>query len=69
MTTETYTRTQVTNFFAKLVKETGGPSKFSRKYDISEGYVRNVATGRIAPGPRCTAIMGLEKAEDTWVRK
>lgn len=69
MTPETYTRAQVAVMFDKLVKEAGGPSKFSRKHDISEGYVRNVASGRTAPGPRSTALLGLEKTEDTWVRK
>lgn len=69
MTPETYNRTQVANLFSKLVKEAGGPSKFSRKHDISEGYVRNVASGRTAPGPRSTALLGLEKVEDQWVKK
>lgn len=69
MTPETLSRLQVTNLFAKLVKTQGGPSKFSRLHDISESYVRHVMSGRVVPGPKVTAIMGLAKADDAWVRK
>lgn len=64
----TLTREQTRALIEQCVFSVGGPSKFSRKFDIAEGYVRNVVKGRTAPGPRISRIVGMTKAEDRWVK-
>jgi hypothetical protein len=59
-------RDQTRQVITDAVKKTGGPSAFSRKHDISEGYIINVTSGRVKPGPRISAAVGLVNLKDSW---
>lgn len=64
----TLTREQTRALIEQCVAEAGGPSKFSRIHNVSEGQVRNVIKGRSPPGGKVIAACGVVKAEERWVK-
>lgn len=64
----TLTREQTRVLIEQCVAATGGPSKFSRLHNVSEGQVRNVIKGRSPPGGKVMTACGLAKDEERWVK-
>ena len=57
------TRDEVRALLELRADQAGGFRTYSRQVDISEAYLRNVASGQTTPGPKISAALGLEKGE------
>lgn len=56
-------------YIIDTVKQAGGPAKFSKMHDISEGCVRAAIDPirKLKPGPRMMRAVGLKKVVDGYV--
>ena len=57
------TRDEVRALLKLRADQAGGFRTYSRQVDISEAYLRNVASGQTPAGPKISAALGLEKGE------
>lgn len=56
-------------YIIETVKSFGGPAKFSKMHDISEGCVKAAIDPirKLKPGPRMMKAVGLKKVVDGYV--
>lgn len=56
-------------YIIEQVKALGGPAKFSKMHDISEGCIRAAIdpVRKLKPGPRVMRAVGLKKVTDGYV--
>lgn len=62
------TKSEVVARISQAIQAAGGRQKFSSKHDLSEPYIANVLSGRVAPAKRICKAVGVEIVDERTYR-